>query len=82
MRKVGVALCALLLAGCASSQPDYGNVQPTQSGDRVSIMFGNGYTGELQVVTIEVNGRNVECVVMSGYREGGVSCDFAHAGGE
>lgn len=75
IRSLASACLALLLAGCAA-EPNPEKVQPNQEGDRVRIIFSNGYEGELQVVTIKVNGRNVECVVMSGYREGGVSCDY------
>lgn len=64
MRKIVAIVALLALAGCSDPAPET-SVSKTQTGD-----------GSLSVEVIEVNGRQISCVVFDGYNAGGVSCDF------
>ncbi len=63
---IAIGLCAasvaalLALAGCADPEP-------TTEG---------GTGGSWEVITVEVDGRKVPCVVWDGYRAGGITCDW------
>lgn len=68
-----VALTAagvLLLSGCAKVPSEYEDNGPVN----YSTTVGNDLTSSIVRLP---DGREVVCVVYNGYREGGVSCDWA-----
>lgn len=69
------ALSVLLLAGttgCSEAPPRSTQIPASPGSSLTESDFIN-------VVTVNVNGRNVVCVAWDGFQTGGLSCDWANA---
>lgn len=58
------SLLVLLAASCSSSNTTSSEPE---------------FSGSLQVTKVDVYGRQVTCITWSGYKKGGLSCDWANA---
>ena len=65
-----LAVGLVLLTGCGASTEDVGTP------DNPSTSFYEDKE-EIKVVHVDVDGRQVPCVIWYSYDEGGISCDFA-----
>ena len=74
---ITLALCAAL-AGCGSASEPSAPAHAVRSVDSQCSAGADVFT-ECTVTLSDT--RQVDCVVYSGYTQGGLSCDWAHASG-
>lgn len=68
----------LALAGCGSASEPSTPAHAVRSVDSQCSAVADGFT---ECVITLTDTRQVDCIVYSGYKQGGLSCDWSHVSG-
>ncbi|KAB5919064.1 hypothetical protein GA614_06315 [Bifidobacterium adolescentis] len=75
----------LALAGCGSASEPSTPAHAVRSVDSQCSAVADGFTewadGFTECVITLTDTRQVDCIVYSGYKQGGLSCDWSHVSG-